>query len=108
MPQSRRRYCVCRSATALPFTVLLVSASAIAVLGGLDAEPVEKAGIDQHAVARIGLLADGEARRIGIRRQHHRDDGETLVAGEFEVALIVRRTAEDGARAVLHHDEIGD
>ena len=27
---------------------------------------------------------------------------------EFEVALIVRRTAEDGARAVFHQHEVGD
>ena len=77
-------------------------------LGVLDAESVEKAGIDQRAVARIGLLADGEARRIGIWRQHDRDDRQTLGAGEFEVALVVRRAAEDRARAVLHDDEIRD
>ena len=34
--------------------------------------------------------------------------GRPLAPREFEVALIVRRAAEDGARAVLHEDEIGD
>jgi hypothetical protein len=37
-----------------------------------------------------------------------RDDGQVVFAGEIEVALVMRRAAEDGAGAVVHQHEVGD
>ena len=52
--------------------------------------------------------ADREGRGVLARRQHHRPDRQAVLAGEIEVALVVRRAAEDGAGAVVHQDEVGD
>ena len=81
---------------------------AILVLGGLDGEPVEELGVDHGAVADVGLVGDAEGRGVGARRQHHGHHRTPVLAGEIEVALVVARTAEDGARAVAHDDEVGD
>ena len=78
------------------------------IFGVGDAEPIEKIRIEQNAIARIGLVADGEALRVSARRQHDRAHGTPIGAREFEIALIVRGTAEDRAGAVLHQNEIGD
>ena len=48
---------------ARPSTVFSVRCVGDLLLGRLDAEAVEKARIDQRAVAGIGLIADGEALR---------------------------------------------
>ncbi len=79
-----------------------------ALLGGRDVESVQEAGIDHPAVAQIRLVADHEARGIGALRQDHRDHRPAVFARELEIALVVPRTAEDRAGAVLHEHEIGD
>ena len=79
-----------------------------ALLGACHVEPVEEAGIDHPAVAQIRLVADREALGIGARRQDHGDHRQAVFAGELEIALVVRRAAEDGAGAVLHEHEVGD
>ncbi len=73
-----------------------------------DGEAVEKGGIEDRAVLDKGCFPDREARGVFAWRQHHRDYWEPIFSGEFEVALVVGRTAEDGAGAVLHQHEIGD
>ena len=78
------------------------------VYRGLDRHAVEKTRIDHHAVAVIGDLVDGEGRGVGARRADHRRRAEAVGVDEIEIALIVRRAAENRARAVLHQDEIGD
>ncbi len=47
-------------------------------------------------------------RRVLARRQHYRDYRQCVFAGEVEIALVVRRAAENGAGAVFHQHEIGD
>ena len=74
----------------------------------LDGHAVEKARIDHAAVAVIGGVGDDEAVRILSRRAHHRRVAEPVFVGEIEVALVVRRAAEDRAGAVVHQDEICD
>ena len=108
MPQSRRRNSVRRSPCGAPFTRLLAEVLGDLFLRRLHGEAVEKVGIDQRALAGIGLIGDGEALGVGARRQHHRHHGQSIGARKFEVALIVRRAAEDRAGAILHEDEIGD
>ena len=79
------------------------------LLGVVNDEPVEEVRVDHRAVAGIGLVADREAvsgsasggSTTGIT-------GKIIGAREFEVALVVRGTAEDRARAVVHQNEIGD
>ena len=46
--------------------------------------------------------------RILILRQHHGNHGQTLAPRKFEIALVMRGTAEDRAGAVIHQDEIRD
>ena len=78
------------------------------VLGRLDGEPVEELRVDHGAFAHVGLVGDGEGRGIGSWRQHHGHHRTPIFAGEIEVALVVAGTAEDGAGAVAHDDEVGD
>ena len=77
-------------------------------LGSLDIQPVQEARIGQPPWPNIGLLTDFIARRIGVRRNDDRQHGQSIFASKVEVALIVRRTAEDRARAVTHQHEISD
>ena len=74
----------------------------------VDAHAVEEARVDQAAVAVIGGVGDREGRRVGAGRADHRRVAEAVFVDEVEVALVVRRAAEDGAGAVFHQDEIGD
>ena len=64
--------------------------------------------MDHPALAGEGLRADGEARGILLGRAHDGHDRQALTAREIEVALVVGGAAEDGARAVVHQDEVGD
>ncbi len=75
---------------------------------GFRRKPVEEARIDHHAIVGIGRLANAEACRILALRQNDRRDLQFVLVGEIQIALIVRRTAENGARAIFHQDEIGD
>ena len=74
----------------------------------LDGHAVEEARIDHAAVAVIGGVGDHEGFRIDARRAHHRRVAEPVFVDEVEVALVVRRAAEDRAGAVVHQDEVGD
>ena len=79
-----------------------------AALGILDAQSIEKRRVDRHAVAGEGLGLDTKARRIGALGQDHGDHAQAIAVGEVEVALVVRRAAEDGAGAIVHEHEVGD
>ena len=91
-----------------PSLALRLGAARHRLLGPFHRQPVEEVGVGENAVAEPGLVGDREARRVGVLRHHHGRHREAVLAGEFEVALVVRRAAEDGAGAVLHQDEIGD
>jgi hypothetical protein len=76
------------------------------LLGLLDRHAVEKARIDHAAVAVISGVGDDEGFWIDIGRAHHRGVAEPVFVDEVEIALVVRRAAENGAGAVLHQDEV--
>ncbi len=73
-----------------------------------DGHAVEEARVDHAAVAVIGGVGDDEGLRVLPGRAHHRRIAEAVFVDEVEVALVVRRAAEDGAGAVVHQDEVGD
>ena len=73
-----------------------------------DRHAVEEARIDHAAVAVIGGVGDDERLRVLARRADHRRVAEAVFVDEVEVALVVRRAAEDRAGAVIHQDEVGD
>ena len=86
-------------------------------LGRRNIEPVQEVGIDQPAVTDIGLLTGLELFDPGgivgagienVERCHHRLDRQIVLAGKIEIPLVMGRTAEDRAGAVVHQDEIGD
>ena len=77
-------------------------------LGLLDGHAVEEARIDHAAVAVIGGVGDDEGLRILALGAHHRDVAEPVFVDEIEVALVVRRAAEDRAGAVFHQHEVRD
>ncbi len=108
MPQSRRRKLIARSPTGVVAERLLFQLRGHGFLGVGDGEPVEEAGMIERALAVIGDVADLERGRVGAGRQHHGRDRQAVFAGEVEVALVVRRAAEDGAGAVFHQHEVGD
>src|SRR3546814_1138662 len=60
------------------------------------------------AGAGIGLVGDGESRRMGVVRYHNRLDRQVVAAREVEVTLVVGRAAKNGTGAVVHQHEIGD
>ena len=74
----------------------------------LDGHAVEEARVDHGAVAVIGRVGDDEALRVLARRADHRHVAEAVFVDEIEVALVVRRAAEDRAGAVFHQDEVRD
>ena len=77
-------------------------------LGGFDVQAIQEAGIEQGAGTGPGLLAHLEGRRVRPRGQDDRPDRQAILPGEVQVALVMGRAAEDGARAVVHEDEVGD
>ena len=71
-------------------------------------KPAPLAGVLQDAVLAEGYRHAG---LNGERAIHRADDGthrDTVLAAEFEIALIVRGHGHDGAGAVAHQDEVGD
>ncbi len=68
------------------------------VLGGLDAQAIEEARVDHPAIAVIGGVGDRERRRIRAGRAHDGRVAEAVAVDEVQVALVVRRAAEDGTR----------
>ena len=79
-----------------------------AALAASTSSPSRKSRVVDAARADIGLVADLEGRGVRAGRQHHRRHRQAVLAGEVEVALVVRRAAEDRAGAVVHQDEVGD
>ncbi len=106
MPQSRRRKLTWRCATGRLPRVCVLEPARHFLLGLRDRHAVEEARIDHAAVAVIGGVGDDEGLRIGVGRADHRRVAEPVFVDEVEVALVVRRAAEDGAGAVVHQDEI--
>ena len=80
--------------------------------GRLDVETVHELRVDHHAVIDVGRagldLGDRAGARLGVRRRDDGDDRQAVSAGELDVALVMRRAAEDGARAVVHQNEVRD
>ena len=87
---------------------LLLQPSDRGSFGGIDVQPVQEAGVERGSRPDISLIPDGETGRIGVRRQHHGGYVQVVFAGEFKVALVVRRAAEDRAGAVFHQHEVSD
>ena len=73
-----------------------------------DRHAVEEARVDHPPVAVIGDVGDDEGLWVLVLRADHRDVAEPVFVDEVEVALVVRRVAEDGAGAVVHQDEVRD
>ena len=69
---------------------------------------VEEARIDHAAVTVIGGVGDDERFRVLSRRAYDGCVAEPVFVDEVEVALVVRRAAEDRAGAVLHQDKVRD
>ena len=69
---------------------------------------VKKARIDYQPIAVVSGVGDDESLRIDAGRTHHRHITEGVFVDEIQVALVVRRAAENRAGAVVHDDEIGD
>src|SRR4029079_5833942 len=64
---------------------------------------IEEIGIDEDRLVALlleeGLGADHEACRVRSFRRYHRYDRKAILAREIEIALVMRRTAENGALA---------
>src|SRR6185312_4714559 len=71
-----------------------------------DGLAIEETRIDHTAFTVIGDVSDDERFRILPWRADHRDVAESVFVHKVEVALVVRRTAENGAGAVVHQNEI--
>ena len=63
---------------------------------------------ERGAIAVIGGIGDDEARRILAGGAHHGRVAEAVDIDEIEVALVMRRAAENSARAVFHQHKIGN
>ena len=73
-----------------------------------DRHAVEEARIDHAAVAVIGDVGDHESLRVLIWRADDRHVAKPVFVDEVEVALVVRRAAENRAGAVVHQNKIRD
>ena len=106
MPQSRSRNLTTPSPT--PRASQKSMAASTACLAGHP--PV--AGDRPQVVDRLGLRrheGDRPRRRASrVARHEDVDHRQPVLAREVEVALVVRRAAEDRAGAVVHQDEVGD
>ncbi|MNN12371.1 hypothetical protein D3C81_1253590 [compost metagenome] len=76
-------------------------------LGGLDVQAVQEVRMEDQTEAGIGFVAHGEV-VAGALGTDDRDHRQAVLAGEVQVALVVGRAGEDGARAVFRQDEVGD
>jgi hypothetical protein len=74
----------------------------------LDGHAIEEARIDHAAFAVIGGIGDNKGFWVLAFGTDHRRVAEPIFVDEVEVALVVRRAAEDRAGAVLHQHEVGD
>ena len=78
--------------------------------GGLrlvDAHPVEEVAVHQLAGTGVGL-GSGEMLGDMIAVGDHAMDRQPIFMREVEVALVVRRTAEDRAGAIVHQHIVHD
>ena len=71
-----------------------------------DIKPVPRPRIDQFARASIGGV--GDCKIIGIIGQHNRQNRQIISIGKIKIALVMCRTAENGACAIIHQHKIGD
>ena len=78
------------------------------LLGLVDRHAIEKPRIDHAAVAVICDVGDHKCFRILARRTNHRRVAESIFVDEIEIALVVRRAAENRTGAVIHQNEVGD
>ena len=90
-----------------PAAALLFDPGDDFALGIFDRHPVEKVGIDEHALARLGLAREELVGIFGAGSDHARDR-QAVLGREFEVALVVARHRHDRAGAVIHQHEIRD
>ena len=60
--------------------------------------PSRKRELIMRAVAVIGDVGDDEGLRVLARRADHRRVAEAVFVDEVQVALVVRRAAEDARR----------
>src|SRR5215831_5970476 len=70
-------------------------------------QSVEKARIDHPTVAIIGNVSDLEG--LGILSFGADDGGisKAILVGKIEIALVMGRSAVNGAGAVFHQNEVG-
>ena len=108
MPQSRRRKLTWRCATGALPRVCVSSRFATSSFAASMVMPSRKRELIISAVAVIGGVGDDEALRVLARRADHRHVAEAVLVDEIQVALVVRRAAEDRAGAVFHQDEVRD
>src|SRR3546814_18984097 len=102
-----------RTETLVPYTTLIRShrrplAPAVMLgarddrgLGLVDAHAVQEMAVHDAAGADIGLVA-GKDLPVLLPVGDDAVDRQRIFAREIQVALVVRRTAEDGAGAILH------
>ena len=76
------------------------------VKGLLEIEAIVFAGIDQHAVVRVGTRVHIDF--AAVSRGDHLHDGQTMLPGKLPVTVIVPGHCHHGAGAITHQDEIRD
>src|SRR6266852_9169253 len=69
-------------------------------------QPVEKARIDHPTIAVIGSVCDDEGLRVLSFGADHRGISKDVLVGKIKVALVMGRSAVNGAGAVVHQDKI--
>ena len=74
----------------------------------LYTHPVPWTGIEKRPGPCVGGIGNLEVAGISIARQDNGDHAKTVGVGKIQVALVMGRTAEDGAGAIFHKHEIGD
>jgi len=75
----------------------------------LVAQAVEHAGVDAHALdlVAVAVLPGGGVEGLAVHG-HHLLDGDAVLLGEGEVALVVRGHAHHGAVAIGHQHVVAD
>ena len=116
MSQSRRR----KLTDSRPTTALVEPRSdgvhAVACLAAGHSR--ELARVDHHAGSVVGLVPIDLLRHLAqnvhrvashvLLGDDHRDDRQTVLARELEVALVAAGDGHDRARAVVHQHVVGD
>ncbi len=81
--------------------------------GGINRQPVEKTGVDSHAIAGKSVRSGFEFRckRSVVRLVGGSYNGcyrQIIFSGKIKVALVVCRAPKDRPGAVVHQHEVGD